>query len=309
MNNTSKPVCLIVCSDDRSRELAVILSPKATVYRRWSRNKKNWSYSVFGSNGWESTEEIDVPKNVDVLFFHTGEDDPSGIPGDRSFRKEFAFSTGGVSATEPPAGRKDAIPIQRRFPTGGCPIKPRHVAELLDFLNGSRKEQPIFCRHDETVPSLWALAIACQAYVSAGIGYGAIKPDDELIKHFGWDRLQVEAISRFSGRLSDLWPRMQNNAWWESSLGFCDDTGKTLVSDKCQVFLARLILDIELDVVARNELKVAADADLADQKADDLWRFLNSRTEAIDILALLRATRLDPNVVANAYKQVKDLLN
>ena len=129
---------LIVCSDTRANELANVLSPQFHVYRR-CRFDGLWADSEWTNQGWVACS-TSVPKSVDIMFFHTGQNDPSGIPTDLHATVEFAFSSGGLAAKESPAGRQNTIPIQRRFSTDRCPIKPRHLRELDELLEQRRKE-------------------------------------------------------------------------------------------------------------------------------------------------------------------------
>ncbi len=149
MNNINKLVVLIACSDPRARELAEVLKDDGIIYRRSTEDKKSWSSSIFDQDqdGWVNFVG-EFPNHFHVLFFHTGEKDPEGIPTGATFDKEFAFSTGSLQAKEPCAARPEAIAV-RRFPEGSCPVKRRHIPEIKDFVKDIRAEPPGFCRADE----------------------------------------------------------------------------------------------------------------------------------------------------------------
>lgn len=304
---TDKLIQLIICNDRRATELAKILKDAGQVYRR-NLEDGVWVYWLFEDEAWNPIEES-IPEKFDLLFFHTGQNDPDGIPDDRTFVKRFAFSTGGVSEIEANSYKEEeVIPIQRHFPTGGCPIKERHISELRDFVEGSRSDLPSFCRHDENVPILSALAILCQGYAAAGIASGEIPLDSPLITHLEWNKVSPNTTSRLSKRLGDLWSRMQPIDWWRDSLGINNEDKKGLDSTKYKTFLLRLIQDLELDVLAKTKLNLNSEEDLCKQSEDSLLMFLRGQPKASKILSLFDGTELNPDTVENAYKEIKHFL-
>lgn len=309
MSTPDELIQLIVCSDQRAGELARILSAAGTVYRRWSEDKKAWAFTLFDQSRdrWVTIDSKKVPGQFDILYFHTGEGDPDGIPTDGIFVKEFAFSTGTLPSKGPYGGRQAAIAI-RRFPAGDCPVKKRHLPELTDFLRGARTELPTFCRRDETLPTLWSLAILIQAYAAAGIAYGDISASGSFATAVGWNRLKTDHISRLSKRLADHWTAMQRMEWWRVSLGISDDAGVSVSETKSRFFLAQLIQDLELDVPARHKLGLPAEARLSEQRVDGLLKFLEKQSDVSSIVDLLKAERAETMSVENAYKQVKGFL-
>jgi hypothetical protein len=300
---------LIVCSDDRAVELSKVLRLAGTVYLRSTDDRRVWSFTLFDQNisDWVSVEDSKVPSRFDALFFHTGGNDPKGIPTDRTFLKEFAFSGGNLPSMGQYGERTAAIAM-RGFPEDNCPVKKRHLPELKEFILGVRTAPPAFCRRDETIPTLWSLAILIQGYAAAGIAYGDITPDGSFATVLKWSQLKSDQSSRLSNRLADYWGEMQRMDWWRISLGISDDSGASASDAKSRLFLARLIQDLELDVEARRALGLSADTNLSEQSVNKLLGFLGGRPNVSSIVELLRAERAEPRTVESAYKQVKDFL-
>lgn len=305
MTFNKKNCALIVCSDDRCKDIATVLKGFNVYFRVYHDHE--WQYSKFYNNRDKLIPENKAPKKFDVLFFHRGSRDPNGIPEHANFEKEFVFSGPGVHVSQKYAGR-DAIPIQRPFPNGACPIKARHLPELIEFLNGVRTEIPTFCRSDETVPSLWALAITFQAYASAGIACGEITEDSELITTCSLDKEQIKTVKALSGQLVEFWPRMQTKKWWRGSLGILDSSGNDIDEYKYRKFFARLILDLEKDDKAREVLDLPENSDLAESEIDALRRFLDQQTEVKRVMEFLGAPQVDIKLLTAACSEVKDLL-
>jgi hypothetical protein len=90
---------LIVCADDRSKTLAARLKEKFKVYVI----KPN-SINFYTGDKLEPIASLRT--EFDVLFFHTGRNDPDRIPHGCEARLEFAFSGG----EEPYTLRRRAVP-------------------------------------------------------------------------------------------------------------------------------------------------------------------------------------------------------
>src|SRR6185295_4096336 len=85
---------LVVCSDDRATDLARVLADSFSIFRlRWVQDTDRWAWSKWKKNAWAAVEDPESTK-ISVLFFHTGQNVPTGIPKDREFDNEFAFSGG-----------------------------------------------------------------------------------------------------------------------------------------------------------------------------------------------------------------------
>lgn len=310
MNSALDHGYLIICSNDRANELAAVLSSSSSVFRR-REIEGRWVTAEWKNGAWHGVEEAKIPTEFAGLFFHTGENDPAGIPANICFAREFAFSGGGLSPNAAPAGRNAAIPIQRRFVVGGCPVKLRHLQELEDFIAGHRTEPPAFCRHGETVPALWALAILCKSYAAISIASGQIDRQHKLVQALTWQGTEWETISRNYRGLDRFWSSVQTLEWWQTHLGFCKPSGQSVDETKYREFLSRLIFDLELDVLARRGVEIGPANELTDAASYALFQFLEaqpSQVGAINIVRLLKATAITPEIVMTAYLDISALL-
>ena len=198
--------CLIVCTDElsdekRNTELANVLNKAdqtLEVYRRYFVTQDDkWIYSFwdFSAQSWNDCEDTEIPKIFDILFFHIGGGDPSGIPDDGvTFGQEFAFSTSSLVGQTAPGGRAKAIGMQP-FPTGWCPVRKDDVAKLLANTKEASGEIPRFCRHPVPVSLLISIAILCQGYLAMhadvkGLPEGVTEQDredvDSALKKMQW---------------------------------------------------------------------------------------------------------------------------
>ena len=144
MNISPKKLsALIVCSDDRSSDLAQLLVDDFIIFlRELSPSTQKWTNFKYCDHEWKSfTQSDSIPMQIDVLLFHDGQGDPAGIPNDISFRKKFVFSSPGINKADQ-KGHEDAIPIQQAFTSGNCPIKKNHLPALINFIQGNQISPP-----------------------------------------------------------------------------------------------------------------------------------------------------------------------
>jgi hypothetical protein len=207
---------LIVCSDDRARTLAMVLAPAGQVFRR-GNGPKGWSWMTWQDGKWLAPEG-EPPKSFDALFFHTGRSDPAGIPENTEFKRELAFSGGGVGA-EVTSIWPAAVGFQRPFTSSVCPLDARHIEELTTFIANREAPVPSFCALPGVVPGLASLAIVCQLYAVAGVASGAIKPDGAFAARIGLDRIGPERLARIRELFAEQWPLVQTRSYWRQSLG------------------------------------------------------------------------------------------
>jgi len=293
---------LIVCYDDRAFELAAILSKEFQVYLRRERG-----YSVLVDGEWSSVRD-NAPSSYSALFFHTGQGDPDLVPTVASFGKAFAFSSDGVTSERAGSLCCNAVAIERRFAVGSCPVKPRHLPALKDFIGGQRSDPPEFCRRDDTVPTLWALAIACQAYAAVGIAAGELTEDDHLAKALNWDGAECRRVRSGAGGIGRRWQEMQKPSWWAFALGFGKDGSPPRDDVRYRTFLARLATDMELDRTLREALAPPQDAELAEFEARKLEEMLEQQPSVCSIKELLSGVTITKEVVAKAVLQIKKYL-
>ena len=263
----SQSTVLIVCSNGRVEELRDILKVEFKVY--WRKEEVDDSGALVWRNycpaGSPESSHPALSGRCDVLFFHVSGNDPLGIPETLITRKEFAFSGPGLAANIAPAGRKTAIPIQRRFEVGDCPVKPRHVKELLEFLGESRHESPAFCRHEDSLSVLNSIAIICQAYAGAlGSAHGAKSLSDWGGLKEAFEGAEI-SLQRTSDTLRPFLRQMETESWWKTRLGFWDAEAGNVNQAALMDVLVRLSHELELDVplckmICIDELWKAADA-------------------------------------------------
>jgi hypothetical protein len=300
---------LIVCSDDRADDLGSVLSVGGfRTFWRGSAASGGWENSEYRHKNWDSLSAEELPRVIDVLFFHAGMGDPAGIPTECAFTREFAFSGPGLSPRETPADRAQAVPIQQAFQIKFCPVKTRHIPELIEYIKGKRAELPSFCRHEETVPALWALAILCQAYAAAGIAAGDLAPDGSFGTMLGWSRLDTSTITRLSGRLAKLWPAVQHSDWWLRSLGIGQGMGNAHGNPgQEQAFLAELFWELELDAKARLRFSLN-DSDSLTLKPVGLLIDCLQEQGFLHLVAILRNWTPQPEVVEGAFGEIRTFL-
>lgn len=263
-----------------------------------------------GVNDWVIlSKDGDLPSFIDVLLFHAGRGDPSGIPDDITFTKEFVFSGPGATLDDC-NDRENVIPIRRPFTDAYCPVKKRHLFELVEFINKDRNEPPTFCLRERTASSLYAITILCQCYASVGMAAGQIKADNTLAEAIGWNSHNLNNFSHFKNQLSTFWPAIQGKEWWYISLGLISDDGISYNPTKFQEFLARLITDIELEDIVCNKLHVTDDSQLIGCDCDQLFNAVKSTKSPIGlaIVEFLNAPQVTTPMIENIYSQIKAFL-
>jgi hypothetical protein len=278
---------LIVCSDERSGLLAGVLQARFLVFRRSSVNVV-WRFSQWRDGGWVglSPTATTLPR-FDVLFFHTGQGDPSGIPAEKTFGREFAFSEPGLRQGLSLTIRPAAIPIPRRFDAKHCPVRPRDIPDLVNFVAGNSTTVPPFCQTEQEVPLVDTLGVMCQSYLSTLAAAGKATPEIRLaLEEMGWTRLPDEVQPTLVRRLKDRLDQVESSYWWAGDvLGLLESAGERINPAKWATFEKRLLGELGLE-----SLDAAPDA-------------------VKDLLKPLRELKTlnDPSTIAHAYLVLKEM--
>lgn len=299
---------LVVCHDNRWKDLIAVLPAWDVYVRRWHDDLSEWRWECWNAGSAREVSDIDVPEEHDAAFLHLG-DMPEALPAHLKIRVPFVFSGAGVTSRDACAVRPNAIPMRRPFTMGASPVRRWHVAEMETYIRDARPDvhPPTFCRDDEEASVLWTLAIACKTYAAAGIGGGVLRQDHPLVHALGWGPVW-QIITLRARELAKLWGRVRLPEWWYQHLGFAPDG---VVDESVrQRAVAALIMALHLDPLARENLGLEADADLQSQKSERMLAFLEGqqlRTTG-GLTRLLRAAIITPDLVSGAYHDVAALL-
>ena len=157
-NSNTMLKALIVCSNKRLKDLAIVLSRYFQVFGISFDDLFEWK-----DRDWVHLSTNDFPGNFDVMLFHTGMNDPDRIPKRIEVLKEFAFNDPG----EPVTNRPNVFKILRPFSAAECPITPSVAEEIVNFALGNRTDPPSVCHPSTTAEIIPALCILSQGYLAA----------------------------------------------------------------------------------------------------------------------------------------------
>lgn len=301
-------VAVIVCSDDRATMIARLLGEEFDVYRRsYSSENGQWNLSRWQAEAWESIA-TEGPPSPDVLFFHTGNNDPSGIPASDQYKLEFAFSGAGLRYNSIVPNRPAARPIPRRLMLGANPIRRHHVLQLVDHLSGHRSDLPGFCSEERNLAALSSLAIVLQTFLSVAIVEGELKEDSPAARAIGWTALSEPDRIVLSARLRADPNRLKVPHGLLRALSVeTDESGKPIEDSLCH-FLRELVEDLDIYAGTGARREVASDTH-STNVSEDLLSLVRGEPRLSHLPEVFSNPCPSAQDVAHAYTELHEVLS